>query len=333
VGFDLLTRNRRFWTGISALSILFVALPGAGFLSSAETPRPSPTGLLETSTLFAVYGRAFGVAPILGHLGTYKGLDDMAADTQPWAQKISAANNGKQVTIGIHLIYAMAVPCTKKNTDCVQYLSGDLVKEYIEPAAKRGWVVILDTQLGRSNPIEQIKHMKEQGYLKYDNVHVAIDPEFHASSAQVDPGIPVGTVSASDINSVQEILDTYVQSEHLKTKKILIVHQFGDAAVHDGVPFMVQQKKTLKSYPNVELVVDADGLGSPAVKIWKYNVMTDTQMYPSVGFRGIKIFFPNRWEQNGHFDKPPMTVDEIFGIKNAPGARRMVSKPNVIIIA
>jgi hypothetical protein len=191
----------------------------------------------------------------------------------------------------------------------------------------------LDTQLGRSNPIEQITHIKEQGYLKYDNVHVAIDPEFHASSAQVDPGIPVGTVSASDINAVQEILNAYVESEHLKTKKILIVHQFGDAAVHDGIPFMVQQKKILRSYPNVELVIDADGLGSPAVKIWKYNAMTDTQMYPSIGFRGIKIFFPNRWEQNGHFDKPPMTVDEIFGLRNAPGARRMASKPNVVIIA
>ncbi len=59
----------------------------------------------------------------------------------------------------------------------------------------------------------------------------------------------------------------------------------------------------------------------------------NAQIYPSIGFRGIKIFFPNRWEQNGHFDKPPMTVDEIFGVKNAPGARRIASKPNVVIIA
>ena len=257
----------------------------------------------------------------------------MATDTQPWVKKISAANDGKGVTIGIHLIYALAVPCTKKNTNCLQYLSGDLVKDYIEPAAKRGWVVILDTQLGRANPLDQIKHIRDQGYLKYDNVHVAIDPEFHASSGQVNPGIPIGTVAASDINAVQEILDNYVESEKLKTKKILIVHQFGDAAVHDGVPFMIQQKKTLKSYGNVELVIDADGLGSPAVKIWKYDLMTDAQTYPCVGFRGIKIFFPNRWERNGHFDTPPMSVDEIFGATKAPGARRMTSKPNVVIIA
>jgi hypothetical protein len=322
-----------FFTKIIAGFGVVLALGAAGCFSSTETPTVSRTGLLETNTLFAVDGRGFGIAPILGRLGTYDGFDAMAADAKPWLQSIAAANDGKGVTIGIHLIYALAVPCTKKKGDCLQYPSCDLVKTYIEPAAQRGWVVILDTQLGRSNPIDQINHMKEQGYLKYDNVHVAIDPEFHTSQGQSDPGIPIGTVSASDINAAQEILNNYVESENLKTKKILIVHQFGDLAVHDGVPYMIQQKKTLKSYPNVELVIDADGLGSPAMKIWKYNRMTDNEEYPCIRFRGIKIFFPNRWERRGHFDKPPMTVDEIFGPKPPAGAPRVANKPNVVIIA
>ncbi len=327
-----MTNERGFSTKIIAAFGVVLALAGTGWLLRAGTPTVSRTGLLETKTLFTVYGRGFGMAPILGRLGTYDGFDAMAADAKPWLQSIAGANDSKGVTIGIHLIYALAIPCTKKG-ECVQYLSGDLVKTYIEPAAQRGWVVILDTQLGRSSPIDQVNHMKEQGYLKYENVHVAIDPEFHATKDQPDPGIPIGTVSASDINAVQEILNAYVESEGLKTKKILIVHQFGDAAVHDGVPYMIQQKKTLKSYPNVELVIDADGLGSPAMKILKYNRMTDTQEYPSIHFRGIKIFFPNRWERHGHFDKPPMTVDQIFGTKPAAGAARMASKPDVVTIA
>lgn len=327
-----MTHKRGFSTKVIAAFGVVLGLAAAGCLLRAKTPTVSRTGLLETNTLFAVDGRGFGVAPILGRLGTYDGFDAMEADAKPWLQSIAAADDGKPVTIGIHLIYALAIPCTKKG-DCLQYSSGDLVKTYIEPAAQRGWVVILDTQLGRSNPVDQINHMKEQGYLKYDNVHVAIDPEFHASQDQSDPGIPVGTVSASDINAAQEILNSYVESENLKTKKILIVHQFGDPAVHDGVPYMIQQKKTLKSYPNVELVIDADGLGSPAMKIWKYNRMTDTQEYPCIRFRGIKIFFPNRWERRGHFDKPPMTIDEIFGPKPPAGAPRVANKPNVVIIA
>lgn len=279
-----------------------------------------------------MYGRGFGVAPILGRLGTYKDIDAMAAATQSWVNDISAVNDGKGVVRGIHLIYALAVPCIRKGA-CLQYPSGDIVANYIQPAAQRGWVVILDTQLGRSNPVAQVNHMIDEGYLKHDNVHVAIDPEFHARAGQHDPGTPIGTVTAAQINEVQEVLDAYVQRENLKTKKILIVHQFGDATVHDGVPYMIQDKKTLRDYPNVELVIDADGLGSPLLKVRKYNLITNPRVYPFVRYRGIKIFFPSRWEHRGHFDKPPMDLNQIFGLVPVSGKMRMSAKPNVVIIA
>lgn len=175
--------------------------------------------------------------------------------------------------------------------------------------------------------------MIDRGYLKYDNVHVAIDPEFHSVPGHDEPGIPIGTVTASQINQVQDILDRYVEMQHLKTKKILIVHQFGDAAVHDGVPFMIADKADLKNFPNVELVIDADGLGSPAEKVRKYNLMTDSRIYPSVKFAGIKVFFPNEWEHAGHFDKPPMTIDQVFGLAPVSGKLRMATRPSVFTIA
>ncbi len=301
--------------------------------SSQPAATGARTGLLETNTLFSVYGRGFDVAPILGRLGAYQDIDAMAAGTRNWVQEISKLNDGKGVVTGIHLIYALAVPCTPKGGDCLDYLGGDIAAKYIQPAALRGWVVVLDTQLGRSNPVAQVQHMIRAGYLKYDNVHVAIDPEFHTRSVQPDPGTPIGTVTALELNQAQETLDRYVEDENLKTKKILIVHQFGDATVHDGVPFMIQDKKTLKSYRNVELVLDADGLGTPLMKVHKYNLMTDSRVYPFLRFRGIKIFFPNRWERRGHFDKPPMTLQEIFGLMPVPGGLRMAIKPNVVIIA
>jgi hypothetical protein len=175
--------------------------------------------------------------------------------------------------------------------------------------------------------------MIDRGYLKYDNVHVAIDPEFHSVPGHDDPGIPIGTVTASQINEVQEMLNRYVETENLKTKKILIVHQFGDAAVHDGVPFMIADKGDLKSFANVELVIDADGLGTPAEKVRKYNLMTDNRTYPAVKFGGIKVFFPNEWEHAGHFDKPPMTIDQVFGLAPVPGGPRMATRPSLFTIA
>jgi hypothetical protein len=291
-----------------------------------------PRGLLEHNTLLTIYGRGFGVAPILGRLGMYRNIDEMAAGTKERADAIAAVNGGKGVVEAIHLIYAMAIPC-KAGSDCLDYLGPDLVRQYVEPAAARGWQVILDSQLGRSTPVEQVRRMIARGYLAYDNVQVALDPEFHVAAGRDNPGIPIGTVEAAQINQVQEMLDRYVDEQHLRTKKILIVHQFGDPQVHDGVPYMIREKKLLRTYPNVELVIDMDGLGSPAVKVHKYNLITDEKAYPSVQYRGIKIFYRDPGEVRGHFDKPPMTVDQIFGVTGVPGGWRVEAKPDVVIIA
>lgn len=283
--------------------------------------------------MFTVYGRGFGVAPILGRLGSYRNIGEMAEETKGWVEKIEAVNGGKPVVTGIHLIYALAIPCTGKD-DCLIYLRDrGVVENYIKPAAERGWTVVLDSQIGRSDPVSQVKRMIDRGLLQYENVHVALDPEFHSVAGHETPGIPIGTVEASAINEVQEMLNRYVESENLKTKKVLIVHQFGDRAVHDGVPFMIRDKEELREFPNVELVIDADGLGTPAEKIWKYNRMTDSRTYPFVRFRAIKVFLENPNEHAGHIDKPPMTVDQVFGAAPVPGRTRMAAQPDVFIIA
>jgi len=291
--------------------------------------------ILSENTLFTVYGRAFGRAPILGRLGTYKNFEQMDKDIQPWIKGIKERNGKKGVIPGIHLIYAMAIPCKPKD-DCLMYLEGtvkDLVGTYIEPAAKRGWTVVLDTQIGKSNPVQQVKRILDKGYLKYGNVAVALDPEFRVHEGRETPGRPIGTLQAAQINKVQQLLDDYVRDQKLPNKKILIVHQFGDANVDDGVPFMIEDKKSLKTYENVDLVIDMDGLGKQAIKIVKYNKITDSKVYPFVRFRGIKVFFPNRWERHGHFDKPPLDLDQIFGLKPAKGGPRIQAKPDVVIIA
>jgi hypothetical protein len=291
-----------------------------------------PEGLLESNTLLTAYGRGFGVAPILGCLGTYRDFDEAAAGMRERAQAIAEVNGGKGVVQAVHLIYAMAIPC-KPGSDCLNYLQPEVVRKYIGAAAARGWAVILDSQLGRSNPVEQVRRMIERGFLQYDNVHVALDPEFHTYAGHDDPGIPIGTVEASQINEVQRLLDGYVDEQNLRTKKILIVHQFGDATVPDGVPHMIGNKKSLQEFPNVELVIDMDGLGSPAVKVHKYNLATDSSVYPFLRFRGIKIFYRDPGEVRGHFDKPPMSVDEIFGIAKVASGWRMATRPDVVIIA
>jgi hypothetical protein len=298
-------------------------------------PQANPISILEKNTLFTVYGRSFDFAPILGRLGTYKSFEDMEKDVRTWIPEIKKRNDNKGVVVALHLIYAMAIPCKPKD-DCLLYLEGmvkDLPGTYIEPAIKRGWMVVLDTQIGKSDPVQQVKRIINKGYLKYENVALAIDPEFRVHPGRVRPGIPIGTVQAAQINEIQQLLDDYVRTQKQLTKKILIVHQFGDPNVNDGVPFMIENKKSLKTYENVDLVIDMDGFGKQAIKVVKYNKITDSKVYPFLKFRGIKIFYPNQWEKHGHFDKPPMDLDQMFGLKPVEGGPTMRAKPDVLIIA
>jgi hypothetical protein len=326
------------------LSLVILPALASGINSqSNQNPQPSPkpqtvktVSLLANNTLFTVYGKAFDAPPILGHLGTYKSFEDMEKDIQPWIQGIDKRNDGKGVIPAVHLIYAMAYyPCKPSPDDCLMYLEGtkkDLVATYIQPAAKRGWMVILDTQVAKSDPVTQVKRIIDKGYLNYENVAVAIDPEFHVYPGRARPGIPIGVIQASQINEVQQMLDDYVRTHNQTRKKILIVHQFGDPNVHDGIPFMIQHKKDLKTYDNVDLVIDMDGFGEQAVKVAKYNKITDSKIYPIIKYRGIKVFFPNNWEHHGHYDKPPMNLDQIFGLEPAKDGPKMRTKPDVLII-
>jgi hypothetical protein len=229
----------------------------------------------------------------------------------------------------------MAMPCPPDD-DCLLYLEGtgaDVVKDYIQPAAARGWLVVLDTQIGRSDPVTQVKRMIDKGYLNYDNVHVALDPEFSSVPGHDNPGIPIGSLDSSQINEVQRMLDEHVAKLRLPHRKIVMVHQFGDPNVNDGVPDMITNKTALTTYGNVDLVIDADGFGLPGPKIDKYNKMTDPEVYPFIRYRGLKIFLPNAFEQAGHYDDPVLTWPQIFGGEALPSGPQMRFRPDVLIIA
>ena len=99
-----LPRRGRLWIGLGVIALALLMLTplftqkllnapasGAGMPARPQAgeviheppppmPPPAATSLLKKSTVFTVYGRAFGRAPILGHFGTYKDLDMMAAD-------------------------------------------------------------------------------------------------------------------------------------------------------------------------------------------------------------------------------------------------------------
>ena len=304
------------------------------------TAIPSSGGLpsfFDNATLLSIYGRAWNSAPVLGRLALYSNIDDMAQEVAEFKVNLSIANGGLKIIPVIHLIYGMAIPCGPTG-DCLSYLdtlkSQNLVQDYIEPAAKKGYLVILDTQFGRATSLTQVQRIVDKGYLKYDNVHVALDPEFHIVRAdQTIPGRPIGTVDVDEINQVQALLDDYVRNNSLPHRKILMVHQFGDSNVGDGVPDMIQNKKAMKTYPNVDLIICADGFGSPDSKLVKYNKMTDPTVYPFIKYRAIKLFLDNPQADKKRIDKPVTTFRMCFGLDPAPKGARSKYKPDCVVIA
>ena len=95
---------------------------------------------------------------------------------------------------------------------------------------------------------------------------------------------------------------------------------------------MIPRKQHIKVFPEVELVFDADGFGSPDAKIYKYNAMTDPAVYPRMQWRGIKLFNQNPYAR--YFsDNPLMTPQQVFGIEPTTSGRRMRIPPNLLVLS
>jgi hypothetical protein len=118
-------------------------------------------------------------------------------------------------------------------------------------------------------------------------VHLAIDPEFAMHNGQA-PGSVVGTYSSADVNYAINHLSKIVQDNDLPPK-VLIVHRFTQN--------MVTGYANIKPTPEVQVVMDMDGWGSPAKKLNTYQQFIHLQ---PVQFTGFKLFYKNDL-------KPPST--------------------------
>ena len=168
-------------------------------------------------------------------------------------------NGETPVVPALHLVYAVAQPHPAENGSYLYYADDDVVLEYVALAEERGMLLFLDIQVGRSTAEAEVR--KVLPYLRFPQVHLALDPEFAVRPGQV-PGEVIGSLSAGDINRAQALMQEFVERERLGSK-LLIVHQFIDSMVLDGAE--------IKRYPDVELVIDMDGIGPAGVKAAIYR--------------------------------------------------------------
>jgi len=289
------------------LSFLFLqtlyASPGVEHTNESLRELPS-----DYNMIVALYGR-----PNVKTLGTL--------GQQPLAQTIEKAKakaklyeeawgTGKHVTPGFDLIYEMATSSPGRDGKYVITLDEKVLQEYITAANRNGIAVFIDVQLGKKTPAQAVKPLLK--YLKYDNVHIAVDPEFSVDDLSVRPGKKIGSITGPQINEVQEMMRDYIESHHIKDDKILLVHMFTE--------HMVIQKKSIRYTDRVHLVMHLDGHGSPALKIKIYNgLYNESRAAKVVG--GFKVFYKQ--------DKPMMTPKEVLGLKPV-GKSKVRDMPRVI---
>jgi hypothetical protein len=273
--------------------------------STNESLRALPSNY---NMIVALYGR-----PNVKTLGTL--------GQQPLAQTIEKAKakaklyeeawgSGMHVTPGFDLIYEMATSSPGKDGKYVITLNEKVLQEYIAAANQNGIAVFIDVQLGKKTPAQAVKPLLK--YLQYDNVHIAVDPEFSVDNLSVRPGKKIGSITGPQINEVQDMMRDYIVAHGIKDDKILLVHMFTEN--------MVTDKKAIRYTDRVHLVMHLDGHGSPALKIRIYNSLyTEARAAKVVG--GFKVFYKQ--------DKPMMTPRQVLGLEPV-GKSRVRDMPRVI---
>lgn len=134
--------------------------------------------------------------------------------------------------------------------------------EWIRFAHDNGVYVILDLQPGRDDFLNQAKQYEE--LLKLPFVGLALDPEWRLAPDQIHLR-QIGRVDAAEVNRVVDWLADLVRDNGLP-QKMIIVHQFRE--------FMIQNRATLETRPELQMVIQMDGDGTEAQKDNTYAALT-----------------------------------------------------------
>lgn len=293
-----------------AAVLLAVALPLTAQLPGPPTRRPEVAvdtvrpplasrqivarrdALLPKHRIIAYYGNPLSTR--MGILGEIP-PEQMMARLEETAKRWEAADTSRPVLRALHLIVTVA-QAHPGERGLYRLQHGDaLIGKVAAWADSRGWLLFLDVQAGRSPIAAEIPRLLP--WLRRPNVHLGIDPEFAMPPGKV-PGKRIGTLDASDVNQVQALLAKLVDEAGIPPK-ILVVHRFTEG--------MLTRERDITLDPRVQVVIDADGFGAPALK---QNIFGLVVTRRPVQFAGLKLFYKN--------DKPMLTLAQVLAMQPIP---------------
>ena len=256
-------------------------------------PAPCPPGkLLPECRIVSYYGNPLSKRMgILGEIPVDQMLDRLEAQAEEWRR----ADPATPVLPALELVATVASPTPGPDGRYNNRMPDALIEKVIGWAARRGWLVILDVQIGHSTVRAEVERLRP--FLERPHVHLALDPEFDMPRG-IRPGKRIGTSDGEDVNVASILLSTIAAQGSLPPK-LLIVHRFTEP--------MLMRRERIRLDPRVQIAVVMDGFGTPALKRKVYRVTVTNE---PVQHAGIKLFYKN--------DKPVMTPAELLKLEPKP---------------
>lgn len=265
---------------VEAPAVLQASAPGA--VETAKRGPATPAGRARAQTsdepifarhrVVAYYGNP--LASGMGILGEYE-PPELIRRLRVQAAAYQEADPSLEVIPALEFIYGVAQSGAGADGLYLGRMDQSLVEQWIGIAADAGLPILLDMQFGRSTVEREVGLMLP--FLRYPNVHIALDPEFHWTG-NMGPS-DLGYLTGDEINQAQALISDYLQREGLG-RRMLVVHQFR----YD----MIRGKESVVEYPSIDLVWNGDGFGSAAEKIDTYNAVVGNA---GVRWGGFKLFY------------------------------------------
>ena len=253
---------------------------------------PRADALLPRHLIVAFYGNPLSKRMgILGELPPAQMLAKLERTAAEWAE----ADSTRTVLPALHMIVTVAQGSAGADGKYRLRMSDSLMERVARWAEERGWLFFIDVQIGLSTVEAELPRLVP--LLRRPYVHLALDPEFAMRDGS-RPGRRIGTMDAREVNHAIDLLSQIVRTENLPPK-VLVVHRFTTK--------MLTNASKIRRDPNVQVVIDMDGFGSPALKrsTWRVVVQKDPVQYT-----GFKLFYKN--------DKPMMTPAQVIALFPSP---------------
>jgi len=231
----------------------------------------------------------------MGILGRHS-IEELDRLLAALAGEYELVSGGRAVRKAFYLIYGTVWPQGE-----IGIINHNILMRYIEYGLKNDVLIFIDHQIGKYDPFDSLKKMLP--YLRYPNVHLALDPEWRTNT----PMVNIGSLTGEEINQAQKIMEDYILENNIPGERMLVIHQFNH--------IMIKNRPAVRSdFNRVRLIHCADGFGAPVLKRQTYNY---NALAANMPIKAFKLFY-NFGIPGAGYDDPIMSPQDVYNLTPRP---------------